>query len=183
MKDFDTLWREISTRPSTITVQEYHELEHVFNLFKNCESYLEVGTAEGNSMYVLAQALKSGAVITYIDYGENHTTAARDEVLRKLADLGYSITAVHGDSNDFTTFGHVKGKSFDAVFIDAGHTDFNAVVDALFYGPLATKYIVFHDVMIPDVGRVFEWYSRQFPERKSYRIVNSEHYGMGVIVV
>jgi hypothetical protein len=53
---FDQYWRVIKDRSTT--VQEYHELEHVFNLMRDCESYLEVGTAEGNSLYVLAHALK-----------------------------------------------------------------------------------------------------------------------------
>lgn len=182
MKDFDTLWREVMKR-NIVTVQEYHELEHVFNLLKDCESYLEVGTAEGNSLFVLGRALKDGANITCIDYGEKHTARARDEVIYQLTDEGHKVTAIYGDSNDFTTYKNVQDKKFDAVFIDAGHTDFNVAIDALFYGPLATRYIIFHDIMLQDVGKVFEWYCRQFPQRKHYRIVNSESYGMGVIVV
>lgn len=72
-------------------------------------------------------------------------------------------------------------KTYDAVLIDAGHDDFNVAIDAFLYGPLAQKYIFFHDIQIPDVNRAYEWYCRQRPECRNYRIVNSENYGYGVI--
>lgn len=180
---FDKLWNEIIQRPGVITVQNREELEHVYNLIEGCESYLEVGTAEGNSLYVLARALKPQSPITYIDYGEKHTTEARDEVLNALVSEGHLITQIHGDSNDISTYTHVVDKKFDVVLIDAGHHDFNVAIDTLFYAPLATKYVIFHDVQLPDVLRVFDWYCKQFPQRQSYRIVNSEHFGYGVLVV
>lgn len=162
-------------------VQDEQELSYVYGLLERCESYLEVGTAEGNSLYVLANAMKKGSEITYIDWAEKHTKDKRDFILSKLTD--YNITSVHGDSNDYTTLDRVKNKRFDAVLIDAGHDDFNAAIDALFYGPLATKYIIFHDIQLPDVGRVFDWYSRQMPQKRFYKVVNSESYGFGVIEV
>lgn len=180
---FEELWQEITKRPGVVTVQDHDELEHVFNLIGGCESYLEVGTAEGNSLFVLARALKACSPITYIDYGERHTIGPRDEVLNKLVEEGHQITAVHGDSNDYATYNHVCNKRFDVVFIDAGHDDFNVAIDALFYAALATKYIIFHDVQLPDVSRVFDWYCKQFPHRKFYRVVNSVNFGYGIIYV
>jgi len=107
--------------------------------------------------------------------------AITNSILNKLND--YKITAIHGDSNDFSTFNQVRNKRFDAVLIDAGHTDFNVAIDALFYAPLASKYIIFHDVQIPDVSMVFDWYCKQYPNKNSYRIVSSQTYGFGVIEV
>lgn len=179
MSDFNTVWAEITKRPGVVTVQNKEELEHVFHLIQGAESYLEVGTAEGNSLYVLSHALKPDAEITYIDYGEKHTLEPRNEVLAKIPQ---KVHAILGDSNDMQTFARVADKKFDVVLIDAGHDDFNVAIDALFYGQLATKYIIFHDIMLPDVERVFEWYSRQF-KRESYRVVNSEHFGYGIIKV
>ncbi len=160
-------------------VQDREELEYVFNLLKDCESYLEVGTAEGNSLYVLAQALPVNSEITYIDWAEPHTKDKRDFILAKLTD--YKITPIHADSNDMATLNKVRGKKYDAVLIDAGHDDFNVAIDALYYGPLARKYIIFHDIQLPDVNRVFEWYSKNCPDLKPMRIVNSEHYGYGIL--
>lgn len=179
MSVFNKVWRDITKREGVVMVQNREELEHVFNLIYGYESYLEVGTAEGNSLYVLAHALKEDARITYVDYGEKHTTLARDEVLRRIPQ---TVTAIHGDSNDFSTRDQVQG-AFDVVLIDAGHDAFNVAIDALFYGPLATKYIIFHDVQLLEVSRAFDWYRKQFPERESYRFVNSPTFGYGVIKV
>lgn len=180
LSEFKEVWRDITKRDGVVTVQNREELEHVFNLLYGLDSYLEVGTAEGNSLYVLAHALKSDARITYIDYGEKHTTLARNEVLDRIPQ---KVKSIHGDSNAFTTFSQVQHDRYDAVLIDAGHNAINVAIDALFYGPLATKYIIFHDVQLPEVSRAFEWYRAQFPERESYRFVNSETFGYGIIKV
>lgn len=176
--DFESLWREI-TSDGVVTVQDRTELEYVFNLVKGCKSYLEVGTAEGKSLYVLAHAMPD-AEITYVDLGEMHTERRRNYYLGKLKN---NITAIHGDSNDYSTYNQLGGKFFDVVFIDAGHEDFNVAIDAHLYGGRATKYIIFHDVQMPDVGKVFDWYSRQMPDRRAYRVVNSANYGYGIIEV
>lgn len=184
---FEDHWNFIVKRSAEAcipVVQDKHELEHVYNLLKDCTSYLEIGTAEGNSLYVLANAMPKGSEITYVDWAERHTEEHRNAILEKLTD--YKITAIHGDSNDLTTYVSLYdgGKSkvfYDVVLIDAGHDDFNVAIDALLYGDRATKYIIFHDILIPDVNRVYEWYCRQRPECKNYRVVNSETFGFGII--
>lgn len=184
MQPFNEAWNFIVKRSTDMAmpvVQDREELEYVYNLLSQCKSYLEVGTAEGNSLYVLANAMPKGSDVTYIDWAEEHTKEKRNFILQKLDD--YNITPVHGDSNDYATLNRVKDKRFEAVLIDAGHDDFNVAIDALFYAPLATKYIIFHDIQLPDVARVFDWYSRQIPQRRFYKIVNSESYGFGVIEV
>lgn len=179
MKTFDELWKFIATRRGVITVQEYHELSHVFNLMRTCESYLEVGSAEGNSMYILTQAMKPGANVTYIDWAEKHTTPPRDEVIGLLEKEGYNITGIHGDTTDYNTVARVVGK-FDCVLIDAGHSCEEALSDAENYGRLAKKYVIFHDVCLPEVNRAFEEYSAG---KKSYKMINSTTFGYGVIEV
>lgn len=178
MADFDVLWREILKR-HIITVQDYDELKYVFNLIRGCKSYLEVGTAEGNSLYILAHALDQGANITYVDYGERHTKSPRDEVLAKIPQ---TVTGIHGDSNDPVIIERAKGK-YEAVLIDAGHSYRNVITDALSYGPMATKYIMFHDVQLPDVDRAFKEYCAMRPECRNYRVVNSEHFGYGIMEI
>lgn len=184
LKEFNDLWEFIVKRSNEAAmpvVQDKDELEYVFNLLKDCESYLEVGTAEGNSLYVLANAMKEGSRITYIDWAESHTKENRDFILSKLHN--YKITPIHADSNDWSAQNKAMTVSpyYDAVLIDAGHEDFNVVIDAFLYGRMAKKYLIFHDIQIPDVNRVFEWYSKQRPELRKMRIVNSEHYGFGIL--
>lgn len=181
-EQFEDLWNFIVKRSDDMAmpvVQNKTELEYVFNILRDCQSYLEVGTAEGNSLYVLANALPEQSEITYIDWAEPHTKEKRDFVLDKLKN--YKITEIHADSNDFKTASLLSGKTFDVVLIDAGHDDFNVAIDSILYGSLATKYIIFHDVQLPDVSRAFEWYAKQRPECRAYRIVNSPTYGYGIL--
>lgn len=184
MKEFNDLWRDVVARSQSFpVVQNYNELEYIYNLIQGCESYLEVGTAEGNSLYVLAHALAPNAAITYIDYGEKHTTGPRDLSVSAIEATGRTVTPILGDSNDYSSVRPIIGQRFDAVFIDAGHTDFNVAIDALFYGPLAKKFIIFHDIQIPDVSKVFEWYAKQRPDCVATRVVNSTEFGYGILEV
>lgn len=176
---FDNLWRFINARGSIITVQEYHELEYVFNLIKDCESYLEVGTAEGNSLYVLAHALKHNANITYIDWDENHTRIGRNEIIKLLKD--YKITPIHGNTHDPRIVEAAMGK-YDVVLIDAGHKFEDAIADARNYGPMATKYLIFHDINLPEVKEAFDLYQKE-TGLNAYIISNSESFGYGIMEI
>jgi len=181
---FEDLWNYIVKRSRDAgipVVQNKEELEYVFNLLKDCKSYLEIGTAEGNSLYVLTNALPKGSEVAYIDLGEPHTEAHRKVILDQLKD--YKICAVHGDSNNLDNVLKLSPRLFDAVLIDAGHDDFNVAIDAFLYGPMAKKYIIFHDIQLPDVNRAYEWYCRQKPQCKNYRVVNSGNFGYGIIEV
>lgn len=183
MKEFPDLWREVVKRSAVFpVVQDYNELEYVFNLIQGCESYLEVGTAEGNSLYVLAHALNLHAPITYVDYGEKHTTPHRNEIVRQLTDKGHAIKEVLGDSNDPLTAGRADGK-YDVVLIDAGHSYDNVSKDALLYGPMAKKFILFHDIQLPEVLRAFEEYCALRPDCKVSRAINSVSFGYGLLEI
>jgi len=174
MSDFDTLWRWINNRGSVITVQEYNELKHVYDLMKacSCESYLEVGSAEGNSLYVLGHAVTRE--IDYIDLGEKHTEAARHEVIRQL---NVKINGYLGDSRNPQT---LPKRKYDCVLIDGGH-DFDTVLsDAEMYAPLATKYVFFHDIQLEPVKRAVEQYVKE--HNLTYRtFINSDTFGYGII--
>lgn len=196
-KTFHELWRDIeerSRRWAIPIVQDYKELEYVFNLIKNqpkyleCDTYLEVGTAEGNSLYVLSHALHNGPFsrIEFIDYGELHTAGARNEILDKLpikafGHLGNSHNVRIINSANQETH---EGLSYSScVMIDAGHTYEDVIADAIAYGHLATKYIFFHDVQLPLVKAAVEWYLKQNPQFKYHEFINSETYGYGIIEV
>lgn len=184
MKSFDDLWRFIVKRSDEAqfpVVQDYHELEHVFNLMRGCESFLEIGTAEGNSLYVLAHALKPGSQITYVDWDEPHTKPKRDLVLKMLTDEGYGVRGVHGNSHDDSVIRAAQDK-YDIVLIDAGHDYNDVIADARNYGKLATKYIIFHDINLPQVKDAFAMYQKMVSHR-SYMISNSENYGYGIMEV
>jgi len=183
LSDFNSLWRHIVERSQGFpTVQEYSELQHVFNLMKGCSSYLEIGTAEGNSLYVLAQALNRNATIACVDLCEKHTEKPRNEVVTELRGMGYMVCVCAGDSTNPATLHPTLKTEYDCVLIDGGHDYATVISDAYMYGKYATKYLFFHDVTMPEVNRAFEEYCESM-ERKGYKMINSTSFGYGIIKI
>lgn len=176
MSGFEELWRFVLSRNLTI-VQERSELEHVFNLIQGCESYLEIGTAEGNSLYVLAHALKPGSKITCVDLGEMHCIPKHNEIIQKLVP-DHEVAIYHGNSINSDTY--PQKEKHDVVLIDGSH-DYDVVVsDCKMYAPLAKKYVLFHDVTMPEVKRAVS----EYVEGKKYReFVNSPTMGFGILEI
>lgn len=181
MKTFEELWQWVRDRNIT-TVQDGPELEHVFNLMHGCDSYLEVGSAEGNSLYVLGHAVKSGGIITYIDLGEPHTKERRQEAVDYIKH-NHLVGEYLGDSTRPTTYKPTKVQIYDCVLIDGGHDFATVLSDAILYAPLAKKYVFFHDIQLPEVKAAVEWFVARWPLGKYRTFINSETYGYGVIEV
>jgi len=184
MIDFDILWREVVARSQVFpVVQEYNELKHVYHLMEGASSYLEVGTAEGNSLYILSHALKDNSRIRIIDFGEKHTKEPRQKVIDKLTSL-HKVYPTYGNSHDKEIIEEAQFDGFyDVVLIDAGHSYTDVIADAIAYGGLATKYIIFHDVCLPEVAEAFKWYVTQRPDCESYQFINSDTFGYGIMKV
>lgn len=192
MKTFEELWRDIQERArrwAIPIVQDYKELEYVFNLIKGCDSYLEVGTAEGNGLYVLSHALSPIATIRVIDFGEKHTSPARNEAIERIPQkrfveqyLGNSHSKEILDCMEIE-YGESGLQRFDVVFIDAGHSYEDVIADAIAYGHLATKYIIFHDIQLEPVRNAVNWYRTQNPQFKYHEFINSPSFGYGILEV
>lgn len=194
-KTFHELWRDLgerSRRWAIPIVQDYKELEYIFNLMKDCSEYLEVGTAEGNSLYVLSHALQQNNWCSHnwiIDFGEKHTAAPRKEVIERLEISRPKLTIheIYGNSHNSGVIKQMEIEtgllSFDAVLIDAGHTYEDVIADSIAYGHLATKYIIFHDICLPDVRKAYDWYLKQNPQFKHHEFINSTSFGYGIIEV
>lgn len=152
-----------------MTVQNREELEHVYNLTRECKTYLEVGTAEGNTLHVLGNNMN----VTFVDLCEPHTEKSRKEVQK-------NSSMVDGNSHDFNVIKRVNGK-YDFVLIDAGHKYTDVIADAYAYGLLATKYILFHDIRMLEVAAAFSWFVQNNNFKNYYKFVRSEGFGYGVI--
>lgn len=161
-------------------MQEPSELEHIFNLMLGCTSYLEIGTAEGNSLYVLAHAMKPDSHITCVDFGEKHTRPHAQAVIGSLVMDGYDVRAIMGNSHDKDIIEQATDRQYDVVLIDAGHSYEDVMADARNYAPLAHKYVFFHDVQLPEVERAFKEYQLETGLR-GYTVISSKTFGFGVI--
>lgn len=173
-KPFDELWRWINARGSVVTVQERHELEHVYNLMKECgcESYLEVGAAEGNSLYVLGHTAKQSS---FIDFGEPHTFEARKMVTNYLMEKGKTPIQYIGDSTEPYTM--PRDQKFDCILIDGGHDFATVLSDSILYAPLATKYVFWHDIQLPEVKAAVEWFMKRWKLGEYSTFINSDSFG------
>lgn len=179
---FEERWKycEANTK---VLAQDFNEMRTVYGLIEGCESYLEIGSSEGNSLYIFGHAMKPGAHIAYVDFGEKHTTPWREPKEKELKLSGYSLNAIHGNSHDVDVIKETaKAGAYDVVFIDAGHEFNDAYHDAMNYGHLATKWILFHDIMLRPVRAAFEMYLYK-TKRFGFEIMNSLDYGYGVIKV
>lgn len=173
-KTFAELWRWINQRGSVIIVQEKSELNHIYDLMKSCDcsSYLEVGTAEGNSLYVLGHAVNGQ--IDYVDFGESHTKSPREEAIKALNPfrLGEWI----GDSTDPNIRAHLQYK-YDCILIDGGHDFATVLSDSILYAPLATKYVFWHDIQLPEVNAATDWFKQRWPLGEYSTFINSDSFG------
>lgn len=184
MNSFEELWHFCANRRSRNMVQVKSELEHVFNLMQECRSYLEIGTAEGDSLYILGHALHgSNPSITYVDLAEKHTEPFREEVLKIMRDNKMNVRGVHGPSQ---LHGNIADagtlQRFDVVLIDGAHDTKSVVADAIAYGCMAKKYILFHDIVLPEVRDAFDWYvaSQGYKNVERFHDYNSP-FGFGII--
>lgn len=180
MTDFGERWKWIINRSGgeSNIVQERHELEHIYNLMRDCKcgSYLEIGCAEGDSLYVLGSL---SPLIHYVDFDEDHTREKRKQVIALMPD--HDIYGHHGDSGSRDVVISLENKKFDCVLIDAGHTYQNVMSDAMNYAKLATKYIFFHDIQLPAVKQAIEDFIKNNNLGVSSTFINSDHYGYWII--
>lgn len=185
MKAFEEAWKFVKDKALDRVfpvVQDKSELEYIFNLMIGSNSYLEVGTAEGCSMYVLAHAMPNKSWLHWIDLGEKHTQAYREEFFQDLSRIGYNVSGMIGNSNELNMTNELTDK-VDCVMIDAGHLHHNALLDLINYGKLATKYIFVHDVTMPDVMKAFCEYALANPHLKPSTFIRSTTYGYGIFKV
>lgn len=173
LKDFETLW-QFATRHGPIQ-QDKTELKYIYNLIKDYHSYLEIGSAEGASLHVLGHGKQ---FVAYVDIDEDHTRVQRNEVIDgfKRPPQGF-----HGNSHSNEIINQISSP-VDVVFIDAGHTYEDVIADAMSYGLLATKCLLFHDVQLPPVAAAVDWYVAQQGWQDRYSaFINSTTFGYGII--
>lgn len=185
MTDFETLWQFVMKRTErgVMTVQERSELEHIFNLMKgcDCQSYLEIGTAEGNSLYVLGHAVAEWGSIESIDLGEDHTKLHAKEIFNLLSKRNH-ICFVTSDSTNPTAINR-EIREFDCILIDGGHDFATVLSDSILYAPLATKYIFWHDIQLPEVKAAVEWFVKRWKLGKYSTFINSDSFGYAIVEV
>lgn len=177
MTDFEKSWDFIFRRRSNL-VQDKLELEYVHSLMVECkpESYLEIGTAEGDSLYVLGSILPETGRIHWIDKDEDITRPMRQPIEEMLKPR--RITSYSGLSGED---GAILSDLFDVVLIDGGHEYATVLQDSQRFAPLAKKYVFWHDVQIPEVRQAVHDYLQDNRRREYTTFINSSSMGFGVL--
>ena len=122
-------------------------------------SYLEIGSKWGGSLWRVANALPKGSRVVSVDlpWGKRETEPHLIACYQALKEKGYDAHLFLGDSTDETMVEAVRALGpFDAVFIDANHTEPYVRQDWANYGPMG-KIVAFHDI---------NWKPREQPSGK-----------------
>jgi len=116
------------------------------------QSYLEVGSKFGGSLWYVTNKLLSGSRVVSVDLPHGDTSfkdskPALEACVQALKNRGYDAHLIIGDSTKEEVVNKVKQLGpFDAIFIDANHTLPYIEKDFSNYRPLARKLIAFHDI-------------------------------------
>jgi cephalosporin hydroxylase len=143
----------MSTRYLTDAAQDPAEITAFCALLvaEGVQSYLEVGSKYGGSLWRGANALPPGSRIVAVDLpgGTKAWTESRKSLTECVAELnrrGYDARVIWGSSFDPDIIEQVRALGpYDAALIDADHRLPGVTQDWNNYGPMA-KIVAFHDL-------------------------------------
>lgn len=134
-------------------VQVESELKDFISLIKERQvtSYLEIGTARGDTFFEIVKAMPKGSRAVAVDLpmsawglkdSNNYLDAAAKELSKE-----YDVKIIYGSSRERKIIDQVKNLApFDAVFIDGDHTLEGVTYDWKNYGRMG-KIVAFHDIV------------------------------------
>jgi predicted O-methyltransferase YrrM len=139
--------------------QKRRELEALVAFLGSQEirSVLEIGTGRGATTWLWSRLATPDATIVTVDLpgapGVGGRSAASARTIRGSARAEQSLHVVEGHSRDAETIERVTQLvgSCDLLFIDGDHTEHGVRSDWENYSPLATGWVVFHDI-VPHTG-------------------------------
>lgn len=171
------------------------QYEPEFNAFldlireMDVRSYLEVGCKFGGTFWRVGKAMPRKSLCVSIDLPRTtETTSWRsmNAVLRRLDTEGKKVHAIWGDSTSLKTIEQAQNFApFDAVFIDCNHSLRYVTSDWRNYGPMARKFVAFHDIahVACDVPTFWADLKGQHPHREIKLDPSGTHNGIGVILI
>lgn len=147
---FERQWNT-ATKDLPVVVQNKEELWALRCLMHDVDTYLEIGSSYGISLVCLGSMAREMAV--FVDETKPQCLQQLVNLSLGLAKGGITVVPLFGRSDDV-----IKGidREFDVVFIDGDHSYDQVKRDWENYGPLARKFVAFHDILLDDPGRLFE---------------------------
>jgi|SRR5215471_14919070 len=137
----------------TNLLQDHTEFVRFLELVRaeRVQSYLEIGSKHGGSLWRIATSLPVGSRVVSVDlpHGDGSFKESQPHLEACIGELrrrGYSAAVFIGDSADPRVIECAREAGpFDLVFIDANHTEPYVWKDWRNYGPMA-RMVAFHDI-------------------------------------
>lgn len=163
------------------------------------ERALEIGTAQGGTLFLLARLASPRATIVSVDlpgemFGGGYN-ARRRWFYQRFARRNQRLHLLQGDSHSTETLERVSaalaGQPLDYLLIDGDHRYDGVKRDFEMYGPLVRRggLIVFHDIVVgpPDfVGGVPQFWREIKPQYRHVELIDDPlqgGYGIGILFV
>jgi predicted O-methyltransferase YrrM len=195
--------RRISIAPSQVKSEFLQLLENIRTL--QPRRILEIGTANGGTIFLLARAALPDATMVTVDLPAEGQPRGypswKEPIFRAFAGSKQKLGLIRGDSHDPGTVERVKvalGYEFvDFLFIDADHSYDGVKKDFELYLPLVRPggLVAFHDI-IPDhfsryaqktrsntgeVHRLWEELKGRRPTREIVEDLDQDGFGLGLL--
>jgi predicted O-methyltransferase YrrM len=126
----------------------------------NVNSYLEIGSNCGGSLWGVASALAQGSRIVSVDLPHAGRHPGSEQALKSCVDelrnRNFDTHLILSDSTGAATIKAVRELSpFGLCFIDGCHKKAFVESDWRNYGPMTTGMVAFHDIGWGDVSRLW----------------------------
>jgi predicted O-methyltransferase YrrM len=180
-------------------IQIESELQILLNTLqkRNIHRMLEIGTAQGGTLFLFSQALSPDATIISLDLPQGMFGGGYESFkipfYMNFAEKNQHMHLLRDDSHSPLSLSKVKsilrGQKLDFLFIDGDHTYDGVKRDYRIYAPLVCKggLIAFHDICKhpPSLGCEVDKFWNEIKTAHSYQeIIDSPHQnwaGIGVL--
>lgn len=161
------------------------------------EIMLEIGTANGGTLFLFKQVADPRAMIISIDlpaapFGGGYPSW-KGTLYKRFKKHGQRVHLIRGDSHNQQTFDKVKsildGKTVGFLFVDGDHTRKGVKIDFEMYAPLVKDggIIAFHDIVpgpaerVGGVPRFWEEIKTKYTNLEIVKNQNQGGFGIGII--
>jgi cephalosporin hydroxylase len=144
---------------------------------------LEIGTYFGGTLYHWLRNAQPGALVVSVD--SYATEVDNRDLYDEWTPEGVTLHVVEGNTHAPSTLAEVReySDSYEWVFIDAGHLYEEVKADWLNYGLLSEDVVCFHDILYPEVARLWAEIKTEYETFEIVSDSTTEWHGIGCVLM